>query len=499
MVRSGWILGLFGLWVATAAAQPQVTLTNGQVVAGRLADDVASYLGVPYAQAPVDQLRWQPPQPAKATDAVLQATDFGPACMQPVVQDVAGATFSEDCLSLNVWAPSNAEKAPVMVWIHGGGFRFGSGRIAGERFAREGVVLVSINYRMGPLGFFAHPALGSSVANFGLLDMEAALQWVQRNADRFGGDPDRVTIFGVSAGGMAVSLLMVSARTEGLFHKAIMQSTYSTWPLLRTQTAPAASAPGDAGLNPAATAEQFAEAVAKRAGAADQTAAALRALSAEQLVNALDGFQLPLVDGHSLEEEPWALFERGRVRRIPVLVGGNSYEGAVMPMSGISEEQFRSLVGEHDVALRDAYGADFAHSDQQGYQRAFGDYRYLLAAWHTADAMSALGQSARFYYVDLHQPPMGTPLGTPHGFDARLLWGAATPHPVQGPLGDRMRDAWIRFASDAVGSKDTFWPEWDPAKPMWWVLSEQDRTEAAFLIDKIRVLQAMHLHRVDGG
>ena len=203
----------------------QVKTTEGWIQ-GLVANDMAQFLGIPYAQPPVGELRWQPPLPANKRDKVLTAHAFGPRCVQRTAGDNP-PVVSEDCLTLNVWSSDvGAEKQPVMFYVHGGGFRNGSGEVPGQVLAKHGVVVVSLNYRLGPIGFFAHPALESKSASFGLLDMAAALRWVQNNIQSFGGDPDNVTIFGVSAGGMAVNTLMVSPAAQGLFHKAIAQSGY---------------------------------------------------------------------------------------------------------------------------------------------------------------------------------------------------------------------------------------------------------------------------------
>jgi len=214
--RSRWILGLLTAATALcttasepiyaaasgASAEPIVRTTTGRYQATADSDGTLAFKGIRYATAPVGALRWQPPKAAPATREPTRAAAFGPACLQTGAPSAGTPATSEDCLFLNVWTPGleRQAKRPVMVWIHGGGFRSGSGNIAGDRLARYGVVVVSINYRLGPLGFFAHPDLPSDIANFGLLDMVAALQWVKDNARAFGGDPQNVTIFGVSAG-----------------------------------------------------------------------------------------------------------------------------------------------------------------------------------------------------------------------------------------------------------------------------------------------------------
>ena len=224
----------------------------------------------------------------------------------------------------------------------------------GELFAARGVVFVSINYRLGPLGFFAHPAIGSRVANYGLQDMILALEWVRENIAAFGDDPDRVTIFGLSAGGMAASLLLVSEAAAGLFQGAIAQSGYGTWALPRTANAPA-PAPLGMDLNRAASAESLALELIERVSPDADTADGLRALDAMALMEAVEGFHLPVVDGVTLREEPGILFLAGLQHDVPVITGGTSFDGSVMPYSGISVDAYERIWGEDYPAARHLY------------------------------------------------------------------------------------------------------------------------------------------------
>ena len=230
------VIAALVLVAAPAAAQsaaPRITLSQG-VLDGRTSEGVDSFKGVPFAAPPVGDLRWRPPAAAPAWTGVRDASAFGPACMQrsPYEPNLA---VSEDCLTLNVWTPSDrprGAKLPVMVWIYGGGFIIGASSqpgIDGTHLAQRGVVLVSLNYRLGRFGFFAHPALDAGpapVANYGLMDQIAALKWVRDNIGAFGGDPGNVTVFGESAGGMSVNFLMASPAARGLFAKAISQSGF---------------------------------------------------------------------------------------------------------------------------------------------------------------------------------------------------------------------------------------------------------------------------------
>ena len=221
-----------------AAAAPILASSDGPV-RGANADGVERFLGIPYAAPPVAEQRWQPPGPVKTHPAVLEATRFGNDCIQNGIPYAGAPKTSEDCLYLNIWRPAGAMHLPIMVYVFGGGFNIGSGAWAmvdGAGLARRGVVLVNFNYRLGKLGYFAHPALtraagGKHIGNFGLLDQIAALRWVKRNAKALGGDPGDITIFGESTGGTAVEYLMTAPAARGLFQRAIVESSIGTLPM----------------------------------------------------------------------------------------------------------------------------------------------------------------------------------------------------------------------------------------------------------------------------
>ena len=233
--RSAWALGLAVTLTAGEAVADQVQTKNGSVE-GLTVSGVRVFRGIPYAAPPVGDLRWREPQPAPDWKGVRKAVEFGPRCVQgPIFDDMVFRDQpSEDCLYLNVWTPAKAASArlPVMVWIYGGGFQAGSTsepRQDGERLARKGVVVVSLNYRLGVFGFFAHPALTKesphrASGNYGLMDQVAALRWVRDNVAAFGGDPGNVTIFGESAGAVSVCTLMCTPLAQGLFHRARAES-----------------------------------------------------------------------------------------------------------------------------------------------------------------------------------------------------------------------------------------------------------------------------------
>lgn len=500
---AGWLVAVT-LACAPVAAQAQTAQTvrsaAGRFTGSAGTDGVLAFKGIRYAVAPIGSLRWQPPRaPADATRSA-DAAAFGKACLQPDLDPAARLPTSEDCLFLNVWTPRlDGPRRPVMVWIHGGGFRSGSGNIAGEALAKEGVVVVSMNYRLGPLGFMAHPALGNEVANFGLLDMVAALRWVQRNIAAFGGDPRNVTIFGASAGGQAVNMLMVNPQARGLFHKAIAQSGYAAWALPRSALAPS-PAPKGADRGPAQSAESVSAELVARASGETQTARMLRSLDGQRLVDGVRGFVMPIVDGTSLPDEPGILFLQGRQAAVPFMTGGNSYEGSVMPSSGVSDETFRRILGEDLADLRDAYGADLAVSESLMLTRTFGDYRYLLPARLLADAMAKVGERGWLYYVDL-APQQRDPSwpGTPHAHEAGLLFDTdPTANASARALGARLRERWVAFARDGAPevAGRAAWPAYRRASDEWMVFSEVDAARSGVIARRLDVLERNYRRRL---
>jgi acetyl esterase/lipase len=331
---------LFGALLAAALAvpclaadpsAPTVRIAAG-MLAGASADGVQRFLGIPYAAPPVGALRWQPPLPPASWSGVRQASAFGPACPQPEIRafgNIPGPQ-SEDCLYLNVWAPASAATdrlRPVMVWLYGGAHRIGAASLPyydGTSLARRGVVLVSFNYRLGYLGYFAHPALGTDGGgNFGLLDEIAALKWVQANIAAFGGDPKNVTIFGESAGGADVLYLMTSPAVHGLFLRAIVESGGGWYaPLSRKAMI------------------RKVRADLRKAGIPDDIdARALRKLGAQKLIEAQQGDRSfgfgPFLDGRTVDEAPYVVFAKGQEAAVPLIVGSNGWEANLLKFRSV--------------------------------------------------------------------------------------------------------------------------------------------------------------------
>ena len=487
--------------------------------------DVLAFKGIPYAEAPTGSMRWRPPVDTPFDNLKEPSAKFGATCPQTGSETLPQ---SEDCLFLNVWTPNRDATLPVMVWIHGGGFRMGSGNVPGELLAREGVVVVSLNYRLGPLGFFAHPALDptsseladadtsrlihnedhrassvnpseqngfeASAVNYGLLDMISALRWVQRHIHQFGGDANNVTIFGVSAGGMAVNLLMANNEAQPLFHRGIAQSSYSTWPLWYRESLQKPQHKHWGG-RPTLVAEEQAQALLTRAGVSNNSAAALRAIPATVLVEAQQDFQIPIVDGISIVAEPAQRFlDPGfDVALKAYMTGANNFEGSVMPWTGITDDVFAQWVAPWQSQVTQTYATDWSQDPSLARKRLFGDLRYLTSAAVTLDSLC---DQQLVCYAYLHDTPIinenGYVLGAPHGSDAMIFWGAYDSNSVQlQTLGENMRRAWSSFAK-GTGAEAGPWQPWTTTSPFWANLSNWESNQLPSLQERIELITEIY-------
>jgi para-nitrobenzyl esterase len=410
---------------------------------------------------------------------------------------------SEDCLYLNVWTPAKTkdDRLPVLVWIYGGGFNGGATSYPvhdGAKLAKRGVVLVSLAYRVGVLGFFSHPELSAESAsrtsgNYGLLDMVAALRWISRNIAAFGGDPARVTIFGESAGGIAVSMLCASPVAKGLFHGAISQSGGSFGPSNRNPQ------PGE-NMRLLADSEASGLEFAKAAGAS--SIKELRLLTPEKLLEARRGqrgMAWPIVDGYVIPGDQYVIYESGRFNDTPVLMGYNSDEG-------LSFTRIKTA-GEYAAGVRERYGP-FADRLLAAYPTA-GDgvtktardlARDSAFGWHTwvwARLQSARGKGkAYYYYFDQHPPRTpGTPEadhGTPHGVDVPYVFEnlGATATADDRHISEAMAGYWTNFAKrgDPNGEGLPAWPEFSDRNPVVMYLGPTARTGPVPSADSLKVL-----------
>ena len=392
----------------TLAGDAPIVDAPAGAVRGETVGAADVYRGVPYAQAPVNDLRWRAPQPLPRWSGVREARRFGPACMQPESPFYDHPGMSEDCLFLNIWAPADARDAPVMVWIHGGSLVGGAGSDPihdGSAFAAQGIMVVSINYRLGPLGWLAHPALSAESeqgvsGNYGLLDQIQALRWVRDNIGAFGGDPGNVTIAGESAGALSVVLLMASPDARGLFHRAIAQSPYMiTMPPLR-----------DGGYVDWPDAETIGASLAEHLNAGDLDA--LRAMDAGAIVAGAAGtgyFPLATIDGHILPDQLVDIFDRGEQAPVPVLAGFNegeirSLRFLLPPAPGSAEaytREIRARYGDLAEAFLDHYPAGMIDESMLATTR---DALYGWTAERLAANQTALGAPSFLYYFDHGYP-----------------------------------------------------------------------------------------------
>lgn len=499
-ISAALLLSLILMTGASAA----VTIETGQVE-GVQEDGMTIYRGIPFAAPPVGDLRWRAPQPAAKWSGVRAADKFAPPCMQGngTNQGKQGPPVSEDCLYLNVWTPATSatDRLPVMVWIYGGGFILGSTSSplnTGEQLARKGVVVVSVAYRVGPMGFLAHPGLSAETdegvsGNYGILDMVAGLEWVQKNIAAFGGDPQKVTIFGESAGGIAVSQLCASPLAKGLFQGAISESGGSFGPpSLPTM-------PGE-NMMLLKDAERAGQDFAAKLGAA--TVADLRGLSANQIQAAVSGGPggfWPIIDGHVIPDDQYKLYESGRFNDTPILVGYNSDEGlsfGVPPTPDAYRQATRQRYGPHAESLLKAYptAPDKVSKTARDLTR---DAAFGWPTWSWARLQADHGDhDAYLYYFDQHPDyPADSPQaghGSSHGSEMAYVFQHLRPNATESDkeISELMATYWTNFAKtgDPNGSGVPAWPKYDDADPVSMYFSGTAHTGPVPSLESLKVL-----------
>jgi len=471
-----------------SGAGPIVTTGNG-TIRGETVGTVDEFLSIPYVAPPTRNLRWRPPQPPAPWTGVRDATQFAPSCPQPASPFAPPGPFSEDCLYLNVYTPalrhSGEVSRPVLVWIHGGGLTQDAGRnYDPAKLAADGIVAVTVNYRLGALGFLAHPALasrpGGPAGNYGLMDQQAALRWVRDNIGRFGGDRHNVTIAGESAGGLSVLAHMVSRGSRGLFQKAIIES-------------------GSFALNqqPLAAAEAAGETFAAKAGCPDQTAACLRRLPVANLVNTAFVGIPGVADGKVLTEPIGTALAAERFARVPVLNGTNHDEEAIFVSIGLT------VSGGTDVPIPDQpvtagnYRANIAAvlgvtdtraaliaaeyppaaypSPAAAFSALVGDANFACPALQIDQETSQRVLTYAYEFNDDTAPQIFTPPGlvppvATHASELQYLFGLPNvpfPAPLsasQQALAASMRAAWADFAATGNPTSAAVpWPAFDGA------------------------------------
>ena len=493
VLANGLLLVLLsGVGAAPAAGQvagPVATVEGGQLAGAPspLGGEVMVYRGVPFAAPPVGELRWRPPEPALAWEDVRDATEAAPACMQNPLPAAAQTFYDagvdrmdEDCLYLNVWTAAGPDgRAPVLVWIHGGGLSIGNGAditYDGTRLAQRGVVLVTINYRLGAFGYLAHPLLSAesghgASGNYGLLDQIAALGWVQRNIAAFGGDPSRVTIFGESAGSWSVNQLMATPLARGLFHAAIGESGGGFGP--RGGAAPKAAIE--------AAGERFVEALLGDGAASSLEAMRAAGADAVQAVAPELVRSTANVDGWVFPDAIYDIFAAGRQHDVPVIVGSNADEMTMLGGAAGAEtvEQYRETIrseyGEHADALLDTFPAETDEEAQRariasGTDATFG---WEMRTW--ARMMETVSSPAYLYFFSRVPPaPDADRYGAYHTAEIPYVFDnfGVSPHPYANRdytdtdrrLSDILASYWVNMAATGNPNGEGLpeWPAYDP-------------------------------------
>lgn len=476
---------LLAAFATTAGAQP--AKTDGGLIEGTATNGVTAYKGIPFAAAPVGDLRWRAPQPPAPWQGVRKADAFGPACPQDQSFNkfigLPELPTSEDCLYLNVWTPakSSGAKLPVMVWIYGGGFTGGATGLPtydGAHLASKGVVLVSIGYRIGALGYLAHPELdaesgGHGSGTYGLMDQIAGLKWVQKNIAAFGGDPAKVTIFGESAGGYSVSMLAYSPKARGLFARVIAESGANFHPPKVTADEGGVSAPA------LALAEKQGTDFLGKIGA--KSIAEARKVSPAAIMKAQGpelGAFWPALDGNVLPGDEYVAYEHGAYNDTPALIGTNEDEGAVFVRQATVDEYTRMVkaqYGNKASAILAAYPAMTDAQALRAQRDLFADTAFVWPTYAWAHLQSANGKSAVFEYRWTHRPPnydkfpMLKDVKASHGSEIDYVFGNGDKSWTDSDrkISDELETYWIDFAKtgDPNGGGLPTWPAYTDAKP----------------------------------
>ena len=471
--------------------EPVIQTASG-MVRGVKEGDVDVFKGIPFAAPPVGEFRWRPPQPVTPWEGVRDAKEFGPTCAQGGWGAAPGTIAegsSEDCLYLNVWKPSGARqgaKLPVMVWIHGGAFVGGSGNTSGNGFANKGVILVSINYRLGRLGHFAFPALSAEhpeepKGSYAFMDQIAALKWVQQNITAFGGDPKNVTIFGFSAGGVSIHSLMTIPSARGLFQKAIGHSSGGRDGVLTGRPISKENASQYYPVSAETTGINF----ARKHGIEGTDAAALAKLRAMKVEEIVDGGQEndgqggpriysgPILDGKLVVENSTAAYNAGRHARVPLMIGCNSAEigGAFVNASSTKEELF-SMFGELKEEARAAYDPDGTKDFAEVQTRFNTDKVWGEPARFAAQSVAAKGDPAYIFLFSYVPAAMKERMrfGPGHGTDISFVFDnlrvpeGGTADPSDKEVARIMNGYWVNFAKTGNPNGEGLpqWPLFNP-------------------------------------
>jgi len=504
------VAALFALIACSPALAQSVEVKIAQgTLSGGTEDQIASFKNIPFAAPPIGKLRWRAPQPAPVWGDSRVAREFGPICPQNRHPSLFMPNLpqSEDCLTLNVWTPDArpGAKLPVMVWIFGGGFLNGGAAMPlydGTDLAKHGVVLVTINYRLGLLGFFAHPAVlgehkDEASGNFGLLDQIAALKWVQQNIAAFGGDASNVTIFGESAGGMSVNDLVASPMARGLFVKAISESG------LGLQTIPTLD-----------VAQKSSEDFAAKLGVTGSDDAALDKLRKVKIEDILyregdlktEGHVAPFIDGKVIPQDVSLLFAKGDIAKVDYISGSNSNEASLAPSLGTDLVKMPSQTGDALPMVRAIYEKSGALSDAEFGRQFFGDALFTGAAQALAGFVVKSGGIAHVYhFAYIADPLRGKDPGVGHGGEIAYVFGLRKLGFIADLATDKDRGVvaltqayWTNFAKtgDPNGAGLPAWPSFSQENQQTLVVDDQTKAVADFRRGQAGIMQAGWRKRV---
>jgi len=480
------------------SSNPVIDTTEGPVT-GLFTDRIHSFKGIPYATPPVGELRWRAPQPPPIHAETLAAKDFGRICSQRDMPALGhrSSDSSEDCLTLNIWTPDieNTAGLPVMVWIHGGGYVSGSSntqRLNGAALAKKDVVLVSINYRLNAFGFFTHPAItkaqaNEAHANYGLLDVIAALTWVQNNVEQFGGDKNNVTIFGESAGANIVDNLLIMPQADGLYQKAISQS--SSFGL-----APEPDLEKRIGFLPSG--DSAGKKMVERLGLSDlddeSLVPALRQLTAEQLINAVPANErfTPVVDRHIRPQQAGLLFGSGQFAKVPYMSGSVSWEASLGHQIGgnFAPKNFARLIPKADK--------ERLYADQQGAaleDAIFTDLIILSPTRYVANAMQNAGAPVwRYHMTYVAEERRDAQPGVAHADDIAFVMQTLDkdleqPTATDWNVSKVMSDYWVQFARTGNPNFDgaVNWESYEAERNNVLIFDEQPVIEEDFFAERM--------------
>ena len=511
------IVGLALAATTPALAQIDEAKVTGGRVSGTVVDGVSEFKGIPFAAPPIGALRWKAPQPVRPWSGVRHTTAFGPACLQdPTMANrmAPGVALSEDCLYLDVWTPatSSSERLPVIAWIYGGGFTGGMTSAPlydGTHFAHQGVVLVSISYRVGALGFLAAPALSRESGhhgsgNYGLLDQIAGLKWIQRNIVEFGGDPSKVTLLGHSAGAFSVSMLAASPLAKGLFRAVISESGANFMP-------PQDSAWAGGSIATLRMAEAAGQKWLNDLGA--KTLAEARALPGTTIIAAQRGRGAPRfwppVDGYVIRGDQYRLWSEGRFNDTPIIVGDVSDEAAGFGTRKIEPADFESEVRRGYGKEADAILAVYPHATEAEASRSAtqlrSDTTFDWGQYTWAQLESTHGRHKAFVYW-FDRPSARNPNGSSHGQEVAYVFGnlgvGGRPAPTEADraLSQEMQSYWVNFAKrgDPNGPGLPRWPAFSAATPVVMRIGVDPGPAPIPHQDRLKVLDAYYAWRRAG-